>query len=111
MRPRRDSHALPDFRLIDEFVLTGNKPLKINRYNAVDAAEPGLCAHSAASLSPNFQLLNHVPTTIGTVLRLWQRFCGVIMDEQAGKVCWGITLRAMLGFAFVVGIGFAFGIA
>lgn len=33
------------------------------------------------------------------------------MDDQAEKACWGVTLKAMLGFALLVGMSFAFGIA
>jgi hypothetical protein len=33
------------------------------------------------------------------------------MEHQAGKACWGVTLRAMLGFVALLAVSYAIGIA
>lgn len=33
------------------------------------------------------------------------------MDNQSGSACWGVTLKAMLGFALIAALTFALGVA
>ena len=33
------------------------------------------------------------------------------MDEQADKICWGVTLKAMIGFALIAAMVYTLGIA